>query len=116
VAVILFIPLAFLAWTALTPTYEAQTRLLVILDENDLAPGAAGSGGAFTLDQVMESESQILDSDAVRRRAIEARTGELKLGTAAALCAKVSPFRARRTPACLSPRSRLRMPMSPRIP
>lgn len=80
VAVILFIPLAVLAWAALTPTYEAQTRLLVILDENDLAPGAAGSGGAFTQDQVMESESQILDSDAVRRRAIEARTGRASPG------------------------------------
>ncbi len=74
VAIILFIPLAFLAWNALTPTYQAQSRLLVILDENDLTPGAAGSGGAFTLDQVMESETQILNSDAVRRRAIESRS------------------------------------------
>jgi uncharacterized protein involved in exopolysaccharide biosynthesis len=47
VAVILFIPLAFLAWNALTPTYTAESRLLVILDENDLAPGAAGSGGGL---------------------------------------------------------------------
>ncbi len=85
VAVILFFPLAFLAWTALIPTYEAETRLLVILDENDLAPGAAGSGGAFTLDQVMESESQILDSDAVRRRAILARKGSSSSGQLSAL-------------------------------
>lgn len=75
VAVITFVPLAFLAWTALTPTYEAQSRLLVILDGNDLAPGAAGSGGAFTLDQVMESEADILNTDEVRRRAIESRRG-----------------------------------------
>jgi len=85
VAVIFFIPLAFLAWAALTPTYEAESRLLVILDENDLAPGAAGSGGAFTLDQVMESESQILNSDAVRRRAIEARAGLSSPGQLSAL-------------------------------
>jgi uncharacterized protein involved in exopolysaccharide biosynthesis len=75
VAILVFVPLAFLAWSALTPTYEAQSRLLVILDDTDLTPGAAGSGGAFTLDQVMESEAQILNSDAVRRRAIEARRG-----------------------------------------
>lgn len=75
VALIAFFPLAFLVWTTLSPTYEAQSRLLVILDENDLAPGAAGSGGAFTLDQVMESEADILNTDEVRRRAIESRRG-----------------------------------------
>ncbi len=75
VAVIIFIPLAFLAWSSLTPTYVAESRLLVILDDTDLTPGAAGSGGAFTLDQVMESETEILNSGAVRRRALESRTG-----------------------------------------
>ena len=74
VAILVFIVLAFLVWSALTPTYQAQSRLLIILDDNDLTPGAAGSGGAFTLDQVMESEAEILNSDAVRRRALEARS------------------------------------------
>ena len=54
----------------LQPSYEAQSRLLVVLDANDPTPGAAGSGGAFELDQVMQSESEILNSDPVRRRAI----------------------------------------------
>lgn len=85
VAVIVFIPLAWLAWSALTPTYEAQSRLLIILDDNDLTPGAAGSGGAFTLDQVMESEAEILNSDAVRRRALEARSAHIGSGQLSAL-------------------------------
>ncbi|KAA5804699.1 hypothetical protein F1654_01470 [Alkalicaulis satelles] len=75
IAVIVFAPIAVLAITRLTPSYEAVSRLLVIQDENDLAPSAAGSGGAFTLDQVMQSEAEILNSDAVRRRAIEMRNG-----------------------------------------
>ncbi len=75
IAIIVFIPLAFLAFVAIKPSYEATSRLLVIQDENDLTPGAAGSGGAFTLDQVMESESEILNSDAVRRLALEGRSG-----------------------------------------
>jgi len=70
---IVFLPLAALAWTTLKPSYVATSRLLVILDDEDITPGAAGSGGAFTLDQVLESETEILNSDAVRRRAIEAR-------------------------------------------
>ena len=74
VAIIAFVPLAWLAWSALTPTYEAQSRLLIILDDNDLTPGAAGAGGAFTLDQVMESEAEILNTDAVRRRALQGRS------------------------------------------
>ncbi|MCC5994847.1 MAG: hypothetical protein JJU18_00570, partial [Oceanicaulis sp.] len=75
IAIIVFTPIAVLAVTRLTPSYEAVSRLLVIQDENDLAPSAAGSGGAFTLDQVMQSEAEILNSDAVRRRAIERRNG-----------------------------------------
>lgn len=73
IATLVFIPLAVLAWTSLTPTYEATSRLLVILDDADLTPGAAGSGGAFTIDPVMQSEIEILNSDAVRRRALEMR-------------------------------------------
>ena len=75
VALLVFIPLAFFAFIAIKPTYEASSRLLVIQDEDDLTPGAAGSGGAFTLDQVMESEAEILDSDAVRRLALQGRAG-----------------------------------------
>lgn len=75
ITVIVFIPLAFLAFLAIKPSYEATSRLLVIQDEEDLTPGAAGSGGAFTLDQVMESEAEILNSDAVRRLALEERGG-----------------------------------------
>ena len=74
-ALIVFVPIALLAVTQVTPSYEAVSRLLVIQDDNDLAPGAAGSGGAFTLDQVMQSEAEILNSDAVRRLAIEQRSG-----------------------------------------
>ncbi len=85
VAVLVFIPLALLAWSSLTPTYEAQSRLLLILDDNDLTPGAAGSGGAFTLDQVMESEAEILNSDAVRRRALQARSALVSPGQLSAL-------------------------------
>lgn len=73
ITLILFVPLAVLAWTSLTPTYEATSRLLVILDDSDLTPGAAGSGGAFIIDPVMQSEIEILNSDAVRRRALEIR-------------------------------------------
>lgn len=75
VALIVFIPLAALVLSSIKPSYEANSRLLVILDEEDPTPGAAGSGGAFTLDQVMESEREILDSDVVRRLAGQAQTG-----------------------------------------
>ncbi|MFP4517847.1 MAG: GumC family protein [Oceanicaulis sp.] len=73
ITVVVFAPLAVLAWVSLTPTYEATSRLLVILDDADLTPGAAGSGGAFTIDPVMQSEIEILNSDAVRRLALESR-------------------------------------------
>lgn len=56
----------------LKPSYQAHARLLVLLDEADPTPGAAGSGGAFMLEQVLQSEAEILNSDAVRRRAVEA--------------------------------------------
>lgn len=85
IAVIVFFPLAFLAFIAIKPAYEASSRLLIIQDEEDLTPGAAGSGGAFTLDQVMESEAEILNSDAVRRRALELRGGSADPGQLKAL-------------------------------
>lgn len=73
VAVIVFIPLATLAFISIKPSYEATSRLLVRHDDSDLSPGAAGSGEAFILDQVMESEAEILNSDAVRRIALRNR-------------------------------------------
>lgn len=68
---VLFVPMAGAAWFVLKPEYVAQSRLLVLLDPEDQAPGAAGSGGAFTLDQVLESEAAILNSETVRRLALE---------------------------------------------
>ena len=56
--------------TLLKPSYTAETRLLVLLDSNP-TPTAAGVGDAFMLDQVMQSESELLSSDAVRRLALE---------------------------------------------
>ena len=85
IALIVFIPLAFLVFVSIKPSYEATSRLLVIQDEEDLTPGAAGSGGAFTLDQVMESEAEILNSDAVRRLALRERGGSANPGRLALL-------------------------------
>lgn len=95
IAGLVFIPLAIFAVTMIKPSYEATSRLLVIQDEDDLTPGAAGSGGAFTLDQVMESEAEILNSDAVRRLALENRTG---LVSAAQLRALREGFSVSRAP------------------
>lgn len=55
----------------LNRTYEARARLLVLLDDEDLTPGAAGSGDGFIIEQVMQSESEIMNSETVRRRALE---------------------------------------------
>ncbi|MHA6289514.1 GumC family protein [Maricaulis sp. CAU 1757] len=65
--------------TLLKPSYEAETRLLVLLDE-DPTPSTAGLGGAFMLDQVMQSESQLLGSAAVRQLALETLGAEAILG------------------------------------
>lgn len=62
--------------TMLKPSYTAESRLLILL-ENDPTPNAAGAGGAFMLPQIMQSESELLGSEAVRRIALES------LGTAA---------------------------------
>ncbi|AZU04409.1 lipopolysaccharide biosynthesis [Glycocaulis alkaliphilus] len=75
VFVLLFLPMAGAAWFVLKPEYVAQSRLLVLLDPEDQAPGAAGSGGAFTLDQVLQSEAELLNSETVRRLAIERQGG-----------------------------------------
>lgn len=69
----LFIPAAIAAYVALQPSWEAQSRLLVLLDEENPTPGTAGTGEAFVLEQVMQSEIEILNSDAVRRLALERR-------------------------------------------
>ena len=70
VAVLVFLPLAGLVMMSIKPSWVATSRLLVILDPTDLTPGAAGSGGAFIIDTVMQSEAEILNSDAVRRVAL----------------------------------------------
>ncbi|GGE37930.1 hypothetical protein GCM10011367_10420 [Marinicauda pacifica] len=73
----LFIPAAIAAYVLLQPTYEAQSRLLILLDEENPTPAAAGTGDAFVLDQVMQSEIEILNSDAVRRFALERSGAEV---------------------------------------
>lgn len=90
----LFIPGALAAYALLTPSYEAHSRLLVLLDEDNPTPGAAGSGGAFVLDQVLQSEIQILDSDAVRRRALERRGAPVSPGAIRTLRSGFSVTRA----------------------
>ena len=70
---------ATLSLTQLKPSYEAESRLIVLLDE-DPTPAAAGLGGAFMLDQVLQSESQLLSSDSVRRLALETLGAEAILG------------------------------------
>lgn len=75
ISLLIFLPLAVAAYLALTPKYEATSRLLVIMDDTDLTPGAAGSGGAFMFDQVMQSEAELLNSEIVRRRMLESVAG-----------------------------------------
>jgi uncharacterized protein involved in exopolysaccharide biosynthesis len=53
----------------LKPSYQAHLPLIVMLEDNP-APATAGLGGAFMLDQIMQSESELLNSEAVRRRAL----------------------------------------------
>jgi uncharacterized protein involved in exopolysaccharide biosynthesis len=85
VFLLLFVPMAAGAWLMLKPEYVAQSRLLVLLDPEDQAPGAAGSGGAFTLDQVLQSETEILNSETVRRLALERQGGSLNASNLRAL-------------------------------
>ncbi|MBO6729710.1 MAG: hypothetical protein JJ884_07280 [Maricaulis sp.] len=65
--------------TLIKPSFEAQSRLLVLL-ENNPTPAAAGAGGAFMLDQIMQSESELLGSGAVRRQTVAALGAETILG------------------------------------
>lgn len=65
--------------TLVKPSFEAQSRLLILL-ENDPTPAAAGAGGAFMLDQIMQSESELLGSGAVRRQTVAALGPETILG------------------------------------
>lgn len=65
--------------TLLKPVYTADTRLLVLLD-SDPTPSAAGVGDAFMLDQVMQSESELLSSEAVRRLALQTLGADVVLG------------------------------------
>ena len=71
VFLVLFVAGAAASILLLDKTYEARARLLVLLDDEDLTPGAAGSGDGFIIEQVMQSESEILNSETVRRRAME---------------------------------------------
>lgn len=77
VSLVIFLPLSIAAYLSLTPTYTAGSRLLVIMDEDDLTPGAAGSGGEFMFDQIMQSEAELLGSEEIRRRMLAERTGQL---------------------------------------
>ena len=71
VFLVLFIAGGAAAYFMLNKTYEARARLLVLLDDEDLTPGAAGSGDGFIIEQVMQSESEIMNSETVRRIALE---------------------------------------------
>lgn len=87
--------------TLVKPSYEAQTRLLILL-EGDPTPAAAGTGGAFMLDQIMQSESELLGSAAVQRLALETLGPETVLGEpgseTVALRALASSFSVDRAP------------------
>ena len=63
----------------MTTSYTAESRFLVLLNE-DPTPAAAGWGDGFMLNQVMQSESELLSSDAVRRLALDTLGAEAILG------------------------------------
>ncbi|WP_203292596.1 GumC family protein [Maricaulis parjimensis] len=65
--------------TLLKPSYTAHSRLLVLLNE-DPTPAAAGWGDGFMLNQVMQSESELMSSNAVRTLAFETLGAEAILG------------------------------------
>jgi len=71
VFLVLFLAGGAASYLLLNKTYEARARLLVLLDDEDLTPGAAGSGDGFIIEQVMQSESEIMNSETVRRIALE---------------------------------------------
>jgi uncharacterized protein involved in exopolysaccharide biosynthesis len=55
--------------TLLKPTYTADLQLMINLEDNPV-PTTAGLGGAFMVPQIMQSERELLNSDAVKRRAL----------------------------------------------
>lgn len=65
----------------LKPSYTAEARLLVLLNE-DPTPAAAGWGNGFIINQVMQSESELLSSDAVRRLTLDTLGAAAILGEA----------------------------------
>lgn len=67
--------------TMLKPTYKAHSSLMILQGDNP-TPATAGSGDAFILAQVMQSESQLLSSATVLRRALAAIGPEQVLGEA----------------------------------
>lgn len=50
VFLVLFVAGAAASFLLLNKTYEARARLLVLLDDEDLTPGAAGSGDGFIIE------------------------------------------------------------------
>lgn len=80
---VLFTVGAIASLTLLKPSYTSESRLLVLLEE-DPTPSAAGAGGAFMLPQIMQSESELLGSEAVRRIALNRLGAETVLGEAVA--------------------------------
>jgi uncharacterized protein involved in exopolysaccharide biosynthesis len=69
------------AMLTLKTSYTAESRFLVLLNE-DPTPAAAGWGDGFMLNQVMQSESELLSSEAVRRLALDTLGTEAVLGEA----------------------------------
>ncbi|WP_339748317.1 Wzz/FepE/Etk N-terminal domain-containing protein [uncultured Maricaulis sp.] len=65
--------------TMLKPTYQAHSTLMILQGDNP-TPATAGSGDAFILAQVMQSESQLLSSATVLRRTLDALGPEQILG------------------------------------
>jgi uncharacterized protein involved in exopolysaccharide biosynthesis len=79
----------------LKPSYQAHLPLIVMLEDN-AAPATAGLGGAFMLDQIMQSESELLNSEAVRRRALASIGPAAVLGEAGLINAEPLALRAMR--------------------
>jgi len=67
------------AMLTMKTSYTAESRFLVLLNE-DPTPAAAGWGDGFMLNQVMQSESELLSSEAVRRLALDTLGAEAILG------------------------------------
>lgn len=68
-----------LSLTMLKPTYESHASLMILQGDNP-TPATAGSGDAFVLAQVMQSESQLLSSATVLRRTLAALGPDRILG------------------------------------